>query len=195
MTETIQKSIVINAPQAAIFKALTSENDLTHWFPNQVKLEPRAGGAVEFRFLRVDGTVDHRVVGKVLEIIPDRKFSMSWKNTSDPDFPDTTVTWTLEPAGDGKTKVTLVHTGFEKGSRWLDLHDGGWSHFIGKLDEYCTTGRVENRTMYKELDGEVRKTIVIDAQPGVVFKALTDEKELAQWFPDHAVLEPGWEAG
>lgn len=148
---SIQKSVIINATPAAVFKALTSENDLTHWFPDQVKLEPYAGGAVEFRFLRADDTVDHRVVGKVLEIIPDRKFSMSWKNTSDPDFPDTIVTWTLESQDDGsRTKVTLVHTGFEKGSRWFDLHDGGWSYFIRTLEEYCSTGRVKNKEMYKK---------------------------------------------
>jgi uncharacterized protein YndB with AHSA1/START domain len=37
---------------------------------------------------------------------------------------------------------------------------------------------------------EIRKTIVIDASPAVVFKALTDEKELTQWFPNQgAILE------
>jgi len=33
------------------------------------------------------------------------------------------------------------------------------------------------------MSNEIRKTIVIDAPPHVVFKALTDEKELTQWFP------------
>jgi len=37
---------------------------------------------------------------------------------------------------------------------------------------------------------EIRKTIVIDASPAAVFRALTDEKELLQWFPNQgAVLE------
>lgn len=149
MTETIQKSIVVNAPASRVFQALTSDKELTNWFPNIAKLEARVGGSVEFQFVNADGCVDHKVVGKVLELIPDKKFSMSWKNTSDPDFPDTTVTWTLEPDG-GRTKVTLVHSGFEKG-RWFDLHDGGWSYFAGRLVEYCQTGRVENRQMFKEL--------------------------------------------
>jgi uncharacterized protein YndB with AHSA1/START domain len=39
-------------------------------------------------------------------------------------------------------------------------------------------------------DLEIRKTIVIDASPEVVFKAITEPHELTQWFPDHAVLEP-----
>ena len=37
---------------------------------------------------------------------------------------------------------------------------------------------------------EIKKNIVIDASPEVVFKAITDPNELTNWFPDQAVLEP-----
>ena len=37
---------------------------------------------------------------------------------------------------------------------------------------------------------EIRKTIIIDASPEAVFKAITDPEELTNWFPDQAVLEP-----
>src|SRR6476469_1238181 len=37
---------------------------------------------------------------------------------------------------------------------------------------------------------EIKKTIVIDASPEVVFKAVTDPEELTNWFPDQAILEP-----
>jgi len=36
---------------------------------------------------------------------------------------------------------------------------------------------------------EVRKTIVIDASPQDVFKALTDPSELTNWFPDNAMFD------
>jgi uncharacterized protein YndB with AHSA1/START domain len=39
-------------------------------------------------------------------------------------------------------------------------------------------------------DSEIRKSVVIDAPPEMVFKAIIDEKELIEWFPDIAVLEP-----
>lgn len=32
---------------------------------------------------------------------------------------------------------------------------------------------------------EIKKCIVIDASPEVVFKAITDPNELTNWFPDH----------
>jgi uncharacterized protein YndB with AHSA1/START domain len=33
---------------------------------------------------------------------------------------------------------------------------------------------------------EIKKSIVVDASPEVVFKAITDPNELTNWFPDHA---------
>ena len=41
----------------------------------------------------------------------------------------------------------------------------------------------------KEETLEVAKNIVIDAPPEVVFKAITDQIELTNWFPDQAILE------
>jgi uncharacterized protein YndB with AHSA1/START domain len=38
--------------------------------------------------------------------------------------------------------------------------------------------------------GEIRKTVVVDAPPEVVFKALTDEKELVQWMRQEARMDP-----
>jgi uncharacterized protein YndB with AHSA1/START domain len=36
----------------------------------------------------------------------------------------------------------------------------------------------------------IEKNIVIYASPEVVFKAITDQEELTNWFPDQAILEP-----
>ena len=41
----------------------------------------------------------------------------------------------------------------------------------------------------KEETLEVAKNIVIDAPPEVVFKAITDQIELTNWFPDQAISE------
>lgn len=136
MTDIIRKTIIIDAPPEVVFRAITDEKELINWFPDQAKLEARVGGAMEFKFQRDEETVDHTVIGKVLEIIPDKKLSLSWKNTSDQNFPNTTVTWTLELVENGRTRVTLEHSGFEKG-RWRDLHDQGWTYFLVQLADYC----------------------------------------------------------
>ena len=36
---------------------------------------------------------------------------------------------------------------------------------------------------------EIKKSIVIDASPTVVFKAITDPNELTNWFPDNAIFD------
>jgi len=40
-----------------------------------------------------------------------------------------------------------------------------------------------------ETTEEIRKTIVVDAPPKIVFKALTDEKELVHWMPQAAKID------
>ena len=42
----------------------------------------------------------------------------------------------------------------------------------------------------KEQTIEIKKSIVIDASPEIVFNAFTNPEELTQWFPDQAILEP-----
>jgi len=48
----------------------------------------------------------------------------------------------------------------------------------------------ERKSDQKEKTIEVRKSIVINASPEVIFKAITDPQQLTQWFPDQAILEP-----
>ncbi len=140
----IRKTVVIDSKPETVFKAITDEKELTHWFPDQARLEPKVGGFVQLKFLE-DGKENHRVEGRVLEIVPGRKISYSWTNMSDPNFPKTVVTWILEPAGDG-TRVTLTHTGFDPKSKWFDMHSKGWSYFIeDRLVKYCTGSAVGER--------------------------------------------------
>jgi uncharacterized protein YndB with AHSA1/START domain len=40
-----------------------------------------------------------------------------------------------------------------------------------------------------EMIEELRKTIVVNAEPEVVFKALTEAKELVEWMPNEAKMD------
>jgi uncharacterized protein YndB with AHSA1/START domain len=42
----------------------------------------------------------------------------------------------------------------------------------------------------QEQNLEIRKTIVIEASPEIVFKAIIEPEEIIQWLPDQAILEP-----
>lgn len=71
----------------------------------------------------------------IIEFMPDKKLSYGWEDPNTPDFPRTVVTWELEKIENNKTRVKLLHTGFERGK--LFKHDEGWSHFLNELLKYC----------------------------------------------------------
>ena len=135
----IEKTLVIDASQEVVFKAITDPNELTNWFPDQVILEAKVGGKVKFSFYK-DKEREHREFdffpeGNIIEFIPNKKVSYTWEEPNIPDFPRTVVTWELEEIENNKTRVKLLHTGFEVGK--LFKHDEGWSYFLGRLRKYC----------------------------------------------------------
>jgi uncharacterized protein YndB with AHSA1/START domain len=135
----IEKTIVIDASREVVFKAIVDPDELTNWFPDQAIVEAKVGGKVKFSFYK-GKQPEHRefdffLEGKILEFIPNKKISYTWEEPNTPDFPRTVVTWELEEVDNNKTRVRLVHAGFEGGK--LFKHDEGWSYFLGRLRKYC----------------------------------------------------------
>ena len=135
----IEKNIVIDAPPEVVFKAITDQEELTNWFPDQAILEAKLGGKVKFSFYK-DKEREHREFdffpeGTIIEFIPNKKMSYTWQEPNTPDFPSTVVTWELEEIADNKTRVKLLHTGFEPG-KLFKQHDEGWSYLLNRLQSY-----------------------------------------------------------
>jgi uncharacterized protein YndB with AHSA1/START domain len=84
---------------------------------------------------RKDGELECIPEGTIIEFIPNKKVSYTWHQPNIPDFPRTVVTWELEEITDNKTRVKLLHTGFEPGR--LFKHDEGWSYYLNRLQSYC----------------------------------------------------------
>lgn len=134
----IEKHIVIDASPEVVFKAITDPKELTNWFPDQAVLEAKIGGKVKFSFYKEEGEhgdCSGAAEGTVIEFIPNKKVSYTWEKHSTPDFPRTVVTWEIEEIENGRTRVNLLHTGFESGK--LFKHDEGWSYFLDRLRKYC----------------------------------------------------------
>jgi uncharacterized protein YndB with AHSA1/START domain len=135
----IEKNIVIDASPEVVFRAITNQVELTNWFPDQAILEPKLGGKVKFNFYK-DKEREHREFdffpeGTIIEFIQNKKVSYTWQEPNTPEFPRTVVTWELEEIENNKTRVKLLHTGFESGK--LFKHDEGWSYFLYQLQKYC----------------------------------------------------------
>lgn len=142
----IKKSVVIDASPEVVFKAITDPDELTNWFPDQAILEPKIGGKIKFSFYKEEDREHRRYdffpEGSIIEFIPNKKISYTWYEPNTEDFPRTVVTWELEEIENNKTRVKLLHTGFESGK--LFRHDEGWSYFLDQLRKYCERENTES---------------------------------------------------
>lgn len=81
-------------PVDQVWTAVTSEEQLRHWFPGGAAVEERVGGLVHF------GENGESGEGEVLECDPPRRLAFTWE--------DDRLTYELEPDAGG-TLLTLTH--------------------------------------------------------------------------------------
>lgn len=141
----IWKIIIIEASPEVIFEAITKSDELTQWFPDQAILEAKIGGKVKFVHIKEilpEWKLDRDCVmeGTVVELVPNKKISYTWKYNDIPEFPETTVIWELEEVEPNRTRVQLTHLGFtgeEKGLTSFESHNEDWTEMLNKLAKYC----------------------------------------------------------
>jgi uncharacterized protein YndB with AHSA1/START domain len=119
--DAIELTIDIDAPAAAVFAAISEPAQLDRYIGHGARVEPRAGGVMDF------GWGDGGPM-RILEIAPNERLSYSW-NHNDPH--DTVVTWTLAGSG-GRTRLTLVHSGFSVDHK-PDGYYPGWTAFMNDI--------------------------------------------------------------
>ena len=82
--------------------------------------------------------LDAVATGRILELVPEKRLSytfVSSRSGSGSSLTDSVVTWTLDELTDGKTRVTLVHSGITK-EVYGDT-DAGWGYYTSQLARYC----------------------------------------------------------
>jgi uncharacterized protein YndB with AHSA1/START domain len=138
-TIEIKKTILIDASPEVVFKAIIDPNEFTNWFPDQVILDPKVGGKGKFSFNKTDSKfrqIDYFPEGTVIEFMPNKRISYTYREPNIANFPNTVVTWDLEKIENDKTKLKLSHTGFKPGEI-AKRHNEGWSHFLNELTKFC----------------------------------------------------------
>ncbi|MDH3277514.1 MAG: SRPBCC domain-containing protein [Nitrosopumilus sp.] len=145
-SKQIKQVVELDSSQEDAFKAISNPLEIIKWFSDAAILEPKVGGKFKITFLKdskkpkMKMNMDFINEGKILEIIPNKKLVHTWKWNQFSDFPETIVTWELESVFDGKTRLTLTHTGFtgkEEGPASLEEHTKGWTFFLNELISYC----------------------------------------------------------
>lgn len=136
MLSEITRSILIDAPASVVFRALTDEEELVQWMPRRAKMEARVGGEYEFEFYWAEKGMETTAKGRIVELVPDKKLVCTFASSREaPGTPPSLLTWTLDEGPDGKTRVTLVHSGID--ATTCLTRSLGWGYYLDKLAVYC----------------------------------------------------------
>ena len=144
-TDRIEKRVVLRAPRARVWRAITNADEFGTWF--RIKLDGAftAGRAVRGK-ITIPG-YEHLTVDMLVERIePERYFAYRWHPYPiDPkvDYsaePTTLVEFTLEET-EGGTAVTIVESGFDRipltrRAEAFRMNDQGWAGQIKNLAKY-----------------------------------------------------------
>jgi uncharacterized protein YndB with AHSA1/START domain len=141
MIDPIRRSITVRLTPAEAFRLFTSE--MGSWWPldshgradeetgektERLVFEEREGGRI-YEVFSSGAAADWAVV---TTWAPPERLVLDW-NPSSEDRPCTEVEVTFTPAGEGATRVDLVHRGWERlgeeaGRRFRANYDTGWAY-------------------------------------------------------------------
>ncbi len=128
---------LIAAPPAKVFAAWTTPEVMKNWLAPSPEfqtfvhaIEVRVGGRYRIE-MRDPGGAPHTATGVYRIVDPPRKLAFTWRWEEKAEMPDTLVTLTFAPEGDG-TRLVLVHENFaDEADR--DSHDKGWTGCLDRL--------------------------------------------------------------
>ena len=131
-----------DAPREAVFAAWTNPEVLRRWWASEpgwrspsAEVDLRVGGRYRLSMGEPDGGPVHTVTGEYTEVRPPERLAYTWTWEGDPPEMDGSAGTlvTVEFAeDDGRTTVTVVHTGFAT-EQARDLHKGGWGGCLDSL--------------------------------------------------------------
>lgn len=143
--ERIERHVVLRAPRARVWRALTSAEEFGAWFG--VALDgPFAPGARLTGRFTAPGHEQETVEFFIEQIEPERLFAYRWHpyaNESGVDVtrePTTRVEFHLSDVPEG-TRLTVIESGFDRltparRATAFPRHDQGWADQLARIAEY-----------------------------------------------------------
>ena len=137
MTNSVHHKYFISHPPALVWDYLTKVELISQWLMEN-DFQPIVGCDFQFRTKPIPSLdFDGIVYCKVLEIVPLKRLSYSWKTGPGEGriTVDSLVVWTLHQK-EGGTEVELEHTGFKETDLTMyALVNEGWLKNIKKIAE------------------------------------------------------------
>lgn len=138
MTTEIKQQWFYNQSPEEVWEYLTNAELLAKWLMDN-DFKPVDGPEFQFRTKpMVNFGFDGIVYCKVLEIVPQKKLSYTWKGGPGDGTTtlDTVVTWTLHKKDNG-TELHLLHTGFkEQNAMIFSIMENGWLSNMKEIADF-----------------------------------------------------------
>jgi uncharacterized protein YndB with AHSA1/START domain len=134
MSRTIDRTVTIDAPAEAVWRAITDADELVRWFAVEARVEPGPKGSI---WISWGPGAEGGAPVSAWE--PHRRFG--W--LEDRGTAKVAVDFHIEAAG-GSTRVRLVQSGFGDSREWDDefqMTDTGWAYFLAHLKFYLERHR------------------------------------------------------
>lgn len=144
-TDTVIAEVFIAAPVERVFQALIRSEQLMQWFTDPscplklFEMDAREGG--RWRFAThpgakpLNGVLEFRAGGKILELKP-RSLVYTWHaNWHDDPSLATLLRWELVPEGKG-TRVKVTHSGLANEELARKDYIGGWPGVLAMLKNF-----------------------------------------------------------
>jgi uncharacterized protein YndB with AHSA1/START domain len=146
--DRIEKEIVVRAPRARVWRAISDKTEFGTWFRVKFPAGTFAPGE------KVAGQITHpgyehmTMDIEVVDVVPESRLSYYWHpyaidaNADYSAEPPTLVTFTLEDA-DGGTRLRVVESGFDKiplqrRAEAFRMNDGGWAGQVKNIERHVT---------------------------------------------------------
>ena len=191
MSWTHEHSCTLTASPHLVFRALTDRGELTRWFAEHAS--PGTGPGATFRFWgrhTLGAPSEAEATQRITRFEPGAALGFTWRIY----HTETEVTITLAAESDGTgAKLTLRHQieGELDVPRARELIDDLWKFSLGNLSCHLAGGQGIVLPDYTDPAPAVRLTIMIDASPEAVFRALIEPEAINRWFgTSSAVVEP-----
>jgi uncharacterized protein YndB with AHSA1/START domain len=154
--DQIEKSIVLRAPLARVWRAVSNAQEFGVWFGVEFDEPFAAGKTIQGK--TVPTQVDPEVAKlqepyrgtsfewTVERIVPEQRIEFRWhpfaveKGVDYSEEPTTLITFLLVPIGDG-TRLTITESGFskiplERRAKAFTANEGGWQHQAKLIEKY-----------------------------------------------------------
>ena len=127
----VRCSTEVNADPDDVFDALINPAQLDRYMSEApATIEPEIGGRYDLGWSS-EGPV------QILDLAPGERLSYSWRSNKD-DVVGTVVTWEVEGSA-GRTRLTLVHSGFAPDRAGMD-YGLGWLDFLNRIKQMVEAG-------------------------------------------------------